>query len=85
MAGSTFISQYRDATSALLADLDRLRNLYLEYEARRFGETLREEDFAQGHADLTPDAFRAAVKDVEEIMDFLGEKGYLVNLYPLKR
>lgn len=84
MLGPTFISRYRDATTALLAACDTLQALQRPYVALDLGNTLTQDDFDAGNADVTLAQLIAAVGSVSAIEGLLAQ-GHLTNLYTLSR
>ncbi len=86
MVGPTFIRDYRQGVTALLTAFETLRALQLPYDKLDLGTTLTDEDFTQGHSDITKTQFVAAVGSVqafEAAFQTLAAAGHLTNLYRL--
>ena len=83
MQGTNFITQYRTATVQLLTALESLASLRGEYIALDLGNTLTDDDFAQGHSDIVKADLVAAEVSNAAFATLLSQ-GHATNLYKMK-
>lgn len=80
---SNWISEFRDADTALLQSIDKMRGLLAEYVAIGMSSVWKVEDFA-GNEPATEATILAALNSIDAITTLLSQ-GHATNLYRVRK